>query len=246
MLSINGAVTILQPGMSSLETIWQATGYSTEARAMTGLIAWVDWTTSPSTVRSWTQPAGAGSLFQGTTDVAAIALGEGTIAFLGVTGSADSIGQFDTARVYWSPFATTAAGLKVQAGADFTGQVDGLIDTMSTAGDYIALPRQAGLSASPTILGVVVTQMSTGKVWALPPRSNTFMTLAGISGSEILAFEWGASSQDTGLQRWIRLEMSDLSTLVTSLPGTPPGDAGVGGSSSQSSSTSGTGGSGGH
>jgi hypothetical protein len=115
----------------------------------------------------------------------------------------------------------TTSGIQIHAGADVTGQVGGRIQAMSTAGDYIAVRRQAGYTASQSITGIVVTQISTGKIWIPKPRPSMSMTVAGMSSTELLAFESDyASSQQNGylFQRWLRLDLSKLDQLVTTLP----------------------------
>jgi hypothetical protein len=220
-LGVNGAVNLLTGGHGQAQLVYQASAYSTQARARAGLVTWVDWGTAPTTVRSWTKQGGVAALFQAPEDVAGIALGEEVIAFLGVTGANAVTGGYDTARIYWSPFASTASGIQIHAGADVTGQVGGRIQAMSTAGDYIAVRRQAGYAASQSITGIVVTQISTGKIWILKPRPNMYMTVAGMSSTELLAFESDyAYSQQNGylFQRWLRLDLSKLDQLVTTLP----------------------------
>jgi hypothetical protein len=151
-----------------------------------------------------------------------VALGDTAIAFLNVTGAQVGAGIYETAKIYWTPFATDPSKVQLHAGPDVTGQAMGVQWGISTTGDYIALPRAPNVSTfTSDAFGILVAQMSTGKLWSLQPRPNMWMTVAGLSSKEILAFEADVSfakQYPTLFQRWLRLDLTKLDQLVTTLP----------------------------
>jgi hypothetical protein len=221
-LTQGGAVATLTPGQRTLQLLFNSGAFATIGRARDGLIAWTDWSTTPVTIRSWTPDGGVAALTQGPAAIPAIALGDTAIAFLSVTGSQVPAGGYATAQVYWTPYTTDPSKVQVVAGPDVSGQVAGTIETMSTAGDYIALPRVAGITLSQDIFGVLVVQMSTAKLWVLRSRPNMVMWVAGMSGGTLLAMESDFSFVKVHgmeyFQRWLRLDLTKLDQLVTTLP----------------------------
>jgi hypothetical protein len=223
-LDLGGVAEVLVTPQPQLQRIFVPTGSATQGRAQpsAGLVAWLDSSTFPTTVRGWTQDGGVTGLFQGMNFVVAFGIGDQNIAFLDVTGAMVQSGIYETARIYWTPTATSPGGIHVTAGIDISGQVIGNIQTLSTAGDYIAVPRQVPTGPYQQAFGILATQISTGKLWVLLSRPNMVMTLAGMSATEILAFEsdysfsktWG----DRYFQRWLRLDLTKLDQLVTTLP----------------------------
>jgi hypothetical protein len=218
-----GGVDILLQGQTKLQFPAQGAGAQQgRAQPSTGMVGWLDQSTNPTTIRSWTPDGGTTSLLQGPTTVVALGLGDQNIAFLGVTGAMWQSGGYDTARIYWSPTATSSGGIQVNTGPDVSGQVAGWIQTMSTAGDYIAVTRTLPGTLTPDSLGVLVAQISTGKLWVLHSRPNMVMSLAAMSATEIFAYEWDYSLAmqrgDLFTQRWLRLDLTKLDQLVTTLP----------------------------
>jgi hypothetical protein len=215
-----GPIRVLFDGQTQLQTLYQPTAPVDNARARAGFVAWVDWAIPP-TARGWTQQAGVNVLFSAPSNAVGFAMSDQAIAVLGVTGQLAQAGSYDTAQIYWSPFSTTAAGIQIHAGADVSGQVAGPMHNMSTAGDFVAVTRNLPAAFTSTSTGILVSQMSTGKLWSLKPRPNTALVLAGVSGTEALAQETDfAYAQQHGIefQRWLRLDLTKLDQLVTTLP----------------------------
>jgi hypothetical protein len=219
----SGGVGLLFPGQTHLYSP-PFGGGAQQGRAQpnTGMVGWLDQSTNPTTVRAWTLDGGTTALLQAPTQLAALAVGADNIAVLGVTGPLVQAGVYETARVYWSPVATSSVGVRLTVGPDLSGQVGGSIQTLSTAGDYVAVSRQSGGALEQTAFGIIVVRLSTGAMWVLNSRPNTVMTLAAISGAEILAFESDYSfakvQGDGYFQRWLRLDLTKLDQLVTTLP----------------------------
>jgi hypothetical protein len=202
----------LNPAVTELTTIFSSQSWQLSAKARGDLVAWVDWGAVPSPVRSWTKTAGERILFQGPWDVAGLALDDAHIAWVGVHGPQTIIGDYDAAELYWSPFTTDPVGIQVTQGPDLTGLLYGSVP-VAVAGDYVGLTTPGDDPGGGG--GLIVVEMSTQAMWFVPARPGTFMTLVGMTDSEVLVMENDAGPESASIfQRYLRLSIADLETLA--------------------------------
>ena len=190
-------------------------------RARNGQVTWADWGTFPTKVRSWTEGGGQQVLFQAPNDIGGMALSDTTMAFVNVTGPNTQMGAFVTASVDWLPLTSEPASVQITVGPDITGEVSSLVP-IATAGDFIAI-GVVPPSSIPSMWGVMVVQMSTQKKWLISAPTGSYLELAGLSSTEVLAYEGDGppspTYQDgTLFTRWKRFDLTQLSSFATEVP----------------------------
>jgi hypothetical protein len=187
--------------------IYPGKNYQSEARARGDLLAWIDWGTYPSTMRTWTPGEGVEPLFQSDTyDIVHMALSDETIAWMGGYGDQTIDGGYSTPEVYWA--ASSAKPLAVQGGVDVTGLADGGAH-MVVGGDYV--------SFSATTRGVVLIRRSTGKKWSIAAPSDHVFDVVAASPTELLVRELsGPPSHD--FLNYRRFDYAHLDELSSPLP----------------------------
>ena len=150
-------------------------------------VVWIDWGTFPAEVRSWTQVGGQKVLFQAPDDVGGVGLSDTTIAFIDVTGPQTQIGIYNTASVDWLPIISDPAAVQITAGPDISGTIQGLIP-IDTAGDFVALGYRPP-NSMPDQWANSSHAESTAKKWHILPPSGSYLTLMGMSATELLVAE---------------------------------------------------------
>lgn len=122
--------------------------------------------------------------------------------------------RFTSADLYWSPVATDASGLQVHgpiplpSSSDTSGYTE-----LRVGGDYAA-SHGCPLDTCP----IAVAQLSTGKVWQIPPRpARCYWGVMAVSEDTILAGETNCPNQDPldsqYVRRFVRFSTAELDTL---------------------------------
>jgi hypothetical protein len=225
-LSASSAVQVLTSPNDALTTVSPHASYIFPAHARAGLVAWVDWTTFPSTISSWTAAAGARTLFQAPADVAGFGLSDRVLAFVDVTGGRTIDGYYQSAHVDWTPFSANPADAAITQGPDISGTVESVVVT-ATGGDWIAVRSWPG-SAQPNDMGIVVVKMSTKQAWRIHPVPGTYLDVAAVNERELLAYEILLGANPNSFARWRRFDLSQIDGLgVAVTPSDPLADGGM-------------------
>ncbi|MBI4957372.1 MAG: hypothetical protein HY908_35515 [Myxococcales bacterium] len=201
-----------EPGAPALTTVYASGSWQTSAKARRNLVLWVDWGLVPSPIRSWTKANGQRVLISGPWDVGGLGLDDATIAWVGVHGPMTAIGSYETAELYWSPYAVDPAAVAVTQGPDLTNMLAGHVP-VGVGGDYVALST-AGDPGHNAGSAVIVVHMPTQKLWRIEARPGTFLRLAAVSTQEVVAMETDKSLDYALFQRYLRFDLSALDTLA--------------------------------
>jgi hypothetical protein len=168
------------------------------------------YTTSGGLKYLWTAPKGY---------VASVSLSDTKLVWIVVEGPQYlSKYSFETARLYWSPLATDASGIVVAEGPVLAPAVSAFTE-LRTGGDFAA--SQGCWKTSPTegACPVFVVQLSTGKVWKIPPRpGSAYHSVMAMSQSTILVAESnypGTASDSQNIRRFLRFDTANLDALET-------------------------------
>jgi hypothetical protein len=141
-------------------------------------------------------------------DAQSVTLSSDKLVWVGTHGP--SAGPYDAAEFYWSPLATRPQDVQVHMGASIPAQ--GLLSELSAWGDYAA--TIGNLAPDFRTYVVVVTQISTGKVWTLKPAAGTwFSRVLLVSPSEVVVLSDDWATANTA-QRLLRLDLSRLDDLA--------------------------------
>lgn len=126
--------------------------------------------------------------------------------------------RFETARLYWSPIATDPSALLVTEGPLLSPAI-GALYNLRTGGDYAASQGCYETAPNEGVCPIFVVQLSTGKVWKIPPRpGRAYQEVMAVSQSTILVSEsdWpGTPSEGQHIRRFVRFSTADLDALET-------------------------------
>jgi hypothetical protein len=175
------------------------------------VIAWHE----NSRILAWTQAGGAKKLLEIPTNLMwSVALSDQRMVWIVVQNELE--GHFTSANLYWSPLATDPADLKASPPIPLPGATWGLVETR-VGGDYAATQGCAewdGGSSCP----VWVVQLSTGKVWQVPPRpGGAYRGPLAVSEDVILMGETNYPGQyldSQMMRRLLRFKTSELDALA--------------------------------
>lgn len=126
--------------------------------------------------------------------------------------------RFETARLYWSPLSTDPSRLTVTEGPLLSPATGAFYNTR-TGGDFAASKGCYDTAPNEGVCPIFVVQLSTGKVWKIPPRpGSAYQEVMAVSQSTILVSEsdWpGTPSEGQHIRRFVRFATSDLTALET-------------------------------
>lgn len=156
----------------------------------------------------WTAPQGY---------VASVSLSDTKLVWVVVDGpDYPSKYRFETARLYWSPLATDPSGIAATEGP-LLSPATGALYELRTGGDYAASQGCYETAPNQGVCPIFVVQLSTGKVWKIPPRpGSVYMEVMAVSQSTILVSEsdWpGTPGEGQHIRRFVRFATADLDAL---------------------------------
>lgn len=156
----------------------------------------------------WTAPKGY---------LASVAQSDTTLVWIVVDGPLyPSKYKFETSRLYHAPRTSDPAALIPVEGPSLDPATAYFVE-LRTSGDFAA--SQGCFSTSPTegACPIFVIQLSTGKVWKIPPRSGrAYHQVQAVSPTEILVSEQdfpGISDEGAYIRRFLRFSTASLDAL---------------------------------
>ena len=143
-----------------------------------------------------------------------VALSDTTMAWIVVDGMDWAKYRFTSAALYWSPVATDPSGLKIHgpvpipASADTSGYTE-----LRVGGDYAA-----SHGCPQDTCPITVAQLSTGKVWQIPPRqASAYWGVMAVSQDTLLAGETNqphlSAMDGQYVRRFVRFSTAELDAL---------------------------------
>lgn len=125
-------------------------------------VVWVEWG-ARGTLGAWSKQHGGRTLVSSTAYHAAhVAYGDGRLAWLGVTGTMAPLGGYDSATLYWAPFADQSQ-LTAPAGS-MVLPVKSSVDPMVMSGDWLVM----GEGGTSLPLGLLVANLKAKELWKIP------------------------------------------------------------------------------
>jgi hypothetical protein len=123
---------------------------------------------------------------------------------------------FETAQLYHAPLTADPSALAPVTGPTL-GPAEGAFIDLRTSGDIAASKGCHATSPTEGSCPIFVAQLSTGKVWQIPPRSGmAYQDVLAVSNTEILVSEcdWpGTSDEGAYIRRFLRFSTSSLDAL---------------------------------
>lgn len=204
---------------SPTDTKLQVLDSKTNEFEITGRGKLVVWQTGKA-VKSYTSAGGLKYLWTAAQGcVASVSLSDTKLVWIVVEGPEyPSKYTFVTARLYWSPVATDPSGLTVTEGPLLSPATGAFYNTR-TGGDFAASQGCYETVPNEGVCPIFVVQLSTGKVWKIPPRpGRAYQEVMAVSQSTILVSEsdWpGTPSEGQHIRRFVRFSTADLDALET-------------------------------
>jgi hypothetical protein len=169
-----------------------------------------DWTSgTDGAVLGWTPSGGTHVLAQGPWLPSNVAASAKHIAWLGVHGERAMDGYYDQAEIYWSPRAFDASGISTQVlpGVPMPGLPFGFF----TGGDFVSLGDCWNGCR------ILVADLRTKKLWAIPAANGHAMHVIGMTESEVLAGEQRDQSEPMFFQTLYRYDVTRLAEYAAVL-----------------------------
>ncbi|MEJ7729743.1 MAG: hypothetical protein WKG00_11040 [Polyangiaceae bacterium] len=199
----------LTPGDATLTVVEPTSSYKSDGRARGGRVCWVDWGTTPSTLRAWTSALGTHTLLDPPANVAGLALGDQLAVWVSATGTNSVIGAFDSARLAWMPVDASPGSAAAVLGPDVTGQIGGGVIS-ATQGMRMAMT--ANPSSGNKANGTLIFDAASSKQWFVPSPRGTGSEVLAMSASEVLIGEVDLVTLGEYV-RYLRLDLSKLDEL---------------------------------
>jgi hypothetical protein len=171
-------------------------------------VFWNDWEAPRATLWSWTKGGQAVRLVQGPWDVAHFAVSTERVVWLGVQGIEASSGGYDSAVLYWSPFATDPGEVILHEGPSLPVPFNS--GPMHTAGDWAVVPACQDAEDC----AMLVVRFSDQRVWSIPgrPGEGYYEVPLAITDTELVVEE-SVQISHGGPDGYLRLLRYDLSLL---------------------------------
>jgi len=211
MTAVEVDVTV---GVAALETVFSSLAYQLRPVARGPLVAWIDYSDwsmqHRARVRSWTAAGGTVELTSGAGDAVQVALSDGKLVWMEASGPLSFQGDYETAQLFWSPPATSPAGVEAHAGP-FVPNLWKMTDRLATAGDLAAT-----IVYHPDHSDLLVANVVTGKTWIIPPRPCClFRQVMAMNDGALLLQEVDRNNTSHYLDRLVRLDLGKLDELAT-------------------------------
>ena len=195
------------------ETVFSSPSYELVPVGRGPLVAWSDWSDwspqSRARLRSWTKTGGTQVLASGPWDVVYIALSDSKIVWMGASGLQSIQGSYETAQLFWSPMATTPAGIEVHNSAVLPN-TETATHRLATFGDLAATTVLYDAHAD-----VVVANLVTGQTWSIPSRPGShFVEVMAMNATELIVQEFSANGDVGNIERLVRLDLAKLDDLA--------------------------------
>jgi hypothetical protein len=161
--------------------------------------------------RLWGWPLGGQVevLASGPWHASAIAASDDRIAWLAAQGNETCSGSFDSAALYWSPRAD---------GQPLDPQGPIPVPTRSWTSMAVNTSWGAVLGEQKETTTVIITRLSDGKKWEIPPREpTTYSVVASLRGNELLTLE-SNKGPTADMQRMTRHDLTKLDQYATPIP----------------------------
>ncbi len=147
-----------------------------------------------------------------------VALSDDKMVWIVVDGMDWANYRFNTAKLYWSPVAADAADVKVSGPVTIPIGADaGALTELRVGGDYAASHGCWQTGPTNGECRIFVVQLSTGKVWGIPPRPGSgYWDVMAVSQDTILAAETNSPQKGMDHQyvrRFVRFGTADLDAL---------------------------------
>jgi hypothetical protein len=198
------------PTSTTLELLSAPGYYVLGPMARGSLVLWSEWSPPYAKLQGWTRAGGLKTLVSHDWDVRSIAISDSRIVWLGTRGpeSAPDV-AWDTARLFWSPLATSATEIRIHEGPSFERNIDSVVHT---AGDWAAV----GYCPSRASCGATLINLADMRVFhiASPPGEGLWWLMVGLSPRELLFGEKAA----VGGSGYSALRRVELASLTASAP----------------------------
>lgn len=169
-------------------------------------------------VKSYTQTGGLKYLWTAPKGyMASAALSDSKLVWIVVDGPKfTSEYRFESARLYHSPLATDPGSLVVTEGPLLEPSTSAFFE-LRTGGDFAASEGCYAWSPTEGVCKIFVVQLSTGKVWKIPPRPGKgYHDVLAVSAKEVLVTEYdepGTPSEGQQIRRFLRFSTAELDAL---------------------------------
>jgi hypothetical protein len=149
---------------------------------------------------------------------------DGVLAFVRITGPETEEGYYRSSAMPSTTLHDRPRRRATPDGRDVNEYIEGAL-VMATGGDYIAV-RSWPDSLAPSDMGVVVVRMSTTQTWRIHPAPGTYLDVAAVDETTLLAHESLTGANPNSFERWRRYDLAQLDAFAGPLTA-PALDAGA-------------------
>jgi hypothetical protein len=211
------------PGSSAFTVVYQGMAGQLEPVARGSLLVWNAWDAwskqSRAHIRSWTQAGGTQVLVGGVPDydIVHVALSDSKIVWMGGAGLGSVQGAYGGAALYWSPLATSPAGIQRHTGTGTLPYTQTATDRVVTSGDLAATSVGYYIDGGIAV-HILVANLTTAQVWDIPsrPSGNIWRDVLAMNATTLLVQE-STPKPPYDVVNLVRLDLTKLDSLVNGL-----------------------------